>query len=203
MSTDVFSSLSLSHNLSFVQYNVQSIVNKLDILQADLFEVDILSFTETWLNPGISTDDLLMQSYNIPERKDRTGDSHGGIMIYIKEGICYKRRNDLKIRGIECIWIELIHNQKHILGLFYRPPNSDAQYFSNIEDSIALATDTGISDIIITGYFYFIFFQSTSKKKIDSLCTQFSLHQSINQPTHYTEHSSSLIDIILVTIRIT
>ena len=49
MSTDVFSSLSLSHNLSFVQYNVQSILNKLDILQAELFEVDILSFTETWL----------------------------------------------------------------------------------------------------------------------------------------------------------
>ena len=36
------------------------------------------------------------------------------------------------------------------------------------------------------------------EKKNDSLCTQFSLHQSINQPTHYTEHSSSLIDIILV-----
>ena len=122
MSTDVFSSLSLSHNLSFVQYNVQSILNKLDILQAELFEVDILSFTETWLNPGISTDDLLMQSYNTPERKDRTGDSHGGIMIYLKEGIYYKRRNDLEIRGFECIWIEIIYNRKHILfGLFIDP----------------------------------------------------------------------------------
>ena len=30
------------------------------------------------------------------------------------------------------------------------------------------------------------------------LCTQFSLYQPIDQPTHYTEHSSSLIDIILV-----
>ena len=32
----------------------------------------------------------------------------------------------------------------------------------------------------------------------DSLCMQFSLYQSISQPTHFTEHSSSLIDIILV-----
>ena len=39
MSTDIFSSLNLSHNLSNV--------NKLDILQAELFEVDILSFKET------------------------------------------------------------------------------------------------------------------------------------------------------------
>ena len=146
MSTDVLSPLSLNHNLSFIQYNIQSIVNKLYILQAELFEVHILSFTETWLNPDISTDDLLMQSYNTQERKDRTGDSHGGITIYIKEEIYYKRRNDLEIRGIECIWIELIHNRKHILfGLVYRPPNSDAQYYSNIEDSIALAIDTGIS----------------------------------------------------------
>ena len=35
-------------------------------------------------------------------------------------------------------------------------------------------------------------------RKIDSLCTQFSLYQPINQPTHFTEHSSSLIDILLV-----
>ena len=31
MSTDVFSSLSISHNLSFVKYNVKKIVNKLDL----------------------------------------------------------------------------------------------------------------------------------------------------------------------------
>ena len=34
-------SLNLSHNLSFVHYNVQSILNKLDILEAELFEFDI------------------------------------------------------------------------------------------------------------------------------------------------------------------
>ena len=36
-------SLNLSHNLSFVHYNVQSILNKLDILEAELFEFDILA----------------------------------------------------------------------------------------------------------------------------------------------------------------
>ena len=36
-SNDIFSHLSLNHNLSFVQYYVQSIVNKLDIIQAELF----------------------------------------------------------------------------------------------------------------------------------------------------------------------
>ena len=33
--------------------------------------------------------------------------------------------------------------------------------------------------------------------KIRDLCEQFSLEQVINEPTHYTEHSSSLLDVIL------
>ena len=199
VSTNVFSHLNFINNLSFVQYNVQSILNKLDVLQAELLEIDILSFTETWLNPDISTEDIMLQSYNTPERKDRPGDPHGGVVIYVKNGIFYKRRNDLEIKGIESIWIEIIHNHKSILfGLFYRPPNADGQCFSNIEDSISLAIDTVISDIIITGDFNFNYQNVQARRKIDMLCTQFSLHQQIDQPTHYTEQSSSLIDIILV-----
>ena len=137
LSTDVFSLLNLSNNLSFVQYNVQSVLNKLDVLQAELFEIDILSFTETWLSPDIPTEDLMLQFYNTPDRKDRPGDPHGGVMIYVKNGIHYKRRHDLELRGIESIWIELVHNHISILyGLFYRPPNANEQYFLNIEDSV-------------------------------------------------------------------
>ena len=116
-SNAIFSHLSLNHNLSFVQYTVQSIVNKLDIIQAVHCEIDIHSFTEKWLNPDISTEDIMLQSYSVPERKDRPGDPHGGVVIYVKNGIFYKRRNDLEIRGIESIWIELIHNRKKTLSL--------------------------------------------------------------------------------------
>ena len=120
-------------------------------------------------------------------------------MIYVKEGLHYKRRADLEIQGIECIWIEVANNNKRILfGLFYRPPNSSASYFSDIEDSVALAVDTGISDIIITGDLNVNFLTPQTRRKIDSLCIQFMLYQSINQPTHFTETSSSLIDIIFV-----
>ena len=36
-----------------------------------------------------------------------------------------------------------------------------------------------------------------TSNKIKSICEQFSLTQTIDNPTHFTEHSSSLIDIIL------
>ena len=194
-----FSSISLNQNLSFVHYNVQSIVNKLDILHAELLDFDILAFTETWLSPAVSTNDLMLQSYNIPERKDRTGGPYGGVIVYVKNGVFYKRREDLEIRGLECLWIEVINPRRRILfELFYRAPYSDANYYNNIEDSVSLAVDTGIKDIVITGDFNLNYLNNTSTRKIDSLCMQFSLYQSISQPTHFTEHSSSLIDIILV-----
>ena len=62
----------------------------------------------------------------------------------------YGRGRDLEHIGVECVCVELTSKHKHILfGLFYRPPNSDALYFSSIEDSMHLA----IQDIIVTGDF--------------------------------------------------
>ena len=59
---------------------MQSIVPKLDILLTELYKFDILTFSETWLNPMVNNHDLFMQSYQIPWRKDRVGDNHGGVM---------------------------------------------------------------------------------------------------------------------------
>ena len=199
MSTSIFNSFSSGHNLSFVHYNIQSILSKLDLLHAELVHFDILAFTETWLSASVDTDDLLLDTYKRPERKDRVGDCHGGVILYVKDNLYYKRRVDLEIAGIENIWIELAENHKRILfGVFYRPPSYDATYFLNIEDSIALAVDTGLSDIIVTGDFNLNMLNIRTSRKIESLCIQFSLYQSIDQPTHFTENSSSLIDIVLV-----
>ena len=199
MSATIFCSLNTSHNLSFVHYNVQSILPKLEILHAELIEFDKLAFTETWLSPTDDPDDLLLQLYNKPERKDRVGDTHGGVMLYVKEGLPYKRRDDLVIRGIESIWIEVANRHRHILfGLFYRPPNSGINYYLDIENSLHLAVDTDISDIIITGDLNLNILSPLTSRKIEAFCSQFSLYQSINEPIHFTEHSSSLIDILLV-----
>ena len=91
-------------------------------------------------------------------------------MLYVKEGLHYKRRDDLEIQNIESIWIEVANSHKRILvGLFYRPPNSDSQLFSNIEDSIGLAVDTGINAIILTGEFNLNMNKNSSLRKIESI----------------------------------
>ena len=77
-------SLGLSRHLSFVHYNtcIQSIVPKLDIIMAELSEFDILSFSETWLNPVVTNDDISLLPYHLPKCKDHAADSHGGVIIY-------------------------------------------------------------------------------------------------------------------------
>ena len=85
-----------------------------------------------------------------------------------------------------------------MVGTFYRPPESSSLVFTDIENSIGMAVDTGISDIVILGDFNLNTLNERTAKKIKDLCKQCDLSQLINKPTNYTEVSSSIIDLIMV-----
>ena len=68
-----------------VHYNVQSFANKIDIIEPELTDFDIISLTETWLNDSIPNEDLKFNEFQAPFRRDLIGDSHGGIMVYVKK----------------------------------------------------------------------------------------------------------------------
>ena len=77
--------------------------------------------------------------------------------------------------------VEIANTRKHILfGLFYRPPNSNANCYSMIEESLSIAVDTNISDIIVTNDFNINLLNPRSTTKIRSLCTQFSFSWQLN-----------------------
>ena len=80
---------------------------------------------------------------------------------------------------------------------FYRPPNSTADYFTILSESIDRAYNTNIPDIVITGDFNFNM-RTNGNNKIKDLIQNYNLEQLINEDTHFTENSSSLIDLILV-----
>jgi hypothetical protein len=182
-----------------VHYNIQSLLHKIDILYTGLRDFDIICFTETWLNESIPSSNILFDGFHQPIRKDRT-DSHGGVAIYVNENISFKRRHELELNNVECIWIEvfLSKNKSILFGVFYRPPSADSLYMKSIEDSIGLARETRINDIIITGDFNINALVAPSARKINELCLQYDLTQLIYEPTHYTEQSSSIIDLIFV-----
>ena len=194
-----FINIDYSKYLTIIHHNVQSLFPKIDEIYAEFKEIDILSFSETWLSDNVHSDDLHLTDFHSPERKDRVSNRYGGVIVYVKSNINYTRRLDLEPDGLECIWIDLLLKKKHVLfGTFYRPPSSGRQCLSSIENSVQLAVDTGISDIIITGDFNYDMLKPSSSRVVSSLCQQFGLKQIIDEPTHFTENSSSLIDIFLI-----
>ena len=186
-------------NFSIVHYNIQSLVGKLDQIQIELSHFDVIALSESWLSDNVSTDEILFQNYQRPFRKDRVENSYGGVIIYVKENIPCKRRLDLEIEGLECIWLEIkLKNKTILLSLVYRPPNSPAQRLTDIENSIDLAYDTNIRNIVITGDFNLNYLDASSKRKITSVFNQYNLTQLIQEPTNFTENSSSLLDLVFI-----
>ena len=84
-----------------------------------------------------------------------------------------------------------------LVGGFYKPPNSSPDYFELLKESIDRACNTGIINIIITGDFNCNMTQSIPNKMRD-LMSEYNLSQLISDDTHVTEHSSSLLNLILV-----
>ena len=84
-----------------------------------------------------------------------------------------------------------------LTGGFYRPPNSNTAYFDLITESVDRAYDTNITDIYILGDFNHNL-SSNNRNNVSELIQTYNLHQLINVNTHFTEQSSSLIDLILV-----
>ena len=124
-------------------------------------------------------------------------------MIYVKDSVFYKKRHDSEPHNVECIGIEIqLKHTRNVFGHFHRPPDSDMAYFFSIEDSMSLALDTQIYNIIVTGDFSLYILSQQTAYEVSELCKQVSLYQTVIEPTLYTENSSSLIDIILTSDKI-
>ena len=72
----------------------------------------------------------------------------------VKSELYAKRRIDLELQNTEWIWVEIfVDHKKLLIGTFYRSPNSTNDALIAIVNSIGLANDTNIHDILITGDF--------------------------------------------------
>ena len=97
--------------------------------------IDIFGMVETFLQSDIDNNALRVQNYNNFERRDRLQKRGGGIIVYIKNSMTYRRRYDFEIEDIESICIEIkVPNVKPFLIIFiYRPPNSAQSWVDKFE----------------------------------------------------------------------
>ena len=189
-------SLEISH------LNVRSLRNKIDIVETELNNNDILCLTETHLNPDIVDSDLIIDNYSSEfDRLDRRTGPGGGIIIYHKNNISVKRRPDLEHLNLEMLWIEIqINTHKLLLGCIYRPPDSLVNYWDDLDSILERAIDTGL-DLVITGDLNINMLNLQPQSHVHRLLSKYNLSNLINEPTRITPTTSTSIDIIFTNNR--
>ena len=204
-----------NYNLLAMQLNIRSVLahqhelkQLLQMLEKKNSRIDAVSPCETFLTKNTAN------MVNIPGYTHignfRTKKKGGGVSILLKEGLSYKRREDLDIfqKGFtESIFVEIIskNGKKIILGSMYRPPNTQIEQFSNnLIDIIHKAKNTGSNLIpeIVIGMDHNVDLlkgmQHAPIHKFIEDISNLNLLPTITCPSRITSQSATLIDNIYV-----
>ena len=89
-------------------FNIRSLLKHIDEFRAFLRKkhFDTTCLNETMLDETIANNEVLIDGYQII-RKDRNRHG-GGVLLYIRDTINYKLRNDLMLNSLEMITMEVL-----------------------------------------------------------------------------------------------
>ena len=116
------------HLMKLMHLNTQSMMSSFDefCISLKTYPFDLVASSETWL-----TDNQYLLDYvNIPgyifEYHNRKGKRGGGVGIYIKEDIKYKRRKDIENLkpNLEHLWVEIMGKNRFsniLVCVLYQP----------------------------------------------------------------------------------
>ena len=118
--------------LHFMHLNINSLLNKIDELHyiARSSNAAVIGITETKLGNTVYDSEVTVDGYNIV-RNDRNR-SRGGVACYIRNNICFNRKNCLS-DNIENIFIDLLFPKTKPISvcIIYKPP-SQSQFLQQI-----------------------------------------------------------------------
>ena len=131
-------------------------------------------------------------------------EGYGGVVIYVREGLAFRLRNDINTGGQECLWIELIRNKckPTLVCCAYRAPDSDFQTFiSSLHESVS-SVDLEKSDVVILGDLNADMMASSKLPKRDkqellNFSRAYNFTQLIKEPTRITDTSRTMIDLVV------
>ena len=117
----------------------------------------IFSLSETHIDDCSSSQIFKIPGYSFIH-KDRENGSHGGVATYINESIPYTRRTDLKVKHLECIWLEIKfpHTKSFLFSVWYRSPSTSKFLPANFNDLLTTSLSLATAEekvIILTGVF--------------------------------------------------
>ena len=117
-------------------------------------KLHIFGMSETKLKSHKINSIFKVNCFQSPFRKDNNDNGGGGIIVYVREGILAKRREDLETNDIACLWLEICPNngESFLVGNMYRPPDTKVEFNDRFEDFIDIVSDQN-KEFIILGDF--------------------------------------------------
>lgn len=170
------------------------------------YSVDIMAINETWLRAGEEARAPAPPGYrlrHIPRPADVRARG-GGVGFYLKRGLNARLIAHPPVHSVEQMWLGFnINGTKFAIGTAYRPPWLSTDVFIDaLTESISSLAE--FDNLILLGDFNINIMnaQEANLKKINEFLTCMNLIQYVNQPTHFTEHSETLIDVICSNMRV-
>ena len=126
---------------------------------------------------------------------NRKINSGGGLIVYVRDGICCNRRTDLEQLNLECIWLEIkpVKSKPFLLGNIYRPPNSTVQWNAIFEDCIEDVLKEE-KEIYLMGDINRDLLNNQINNAWTEYIEAFGLTQLVSEATRVTSDSKTLID---------
>ena len=181
--------------------NIASIYKHIDELRLFMEKqpLDILAINETRLDKTVPDSVVNLVGYNIV-RQDRNRNG-GGVCVYIRTSIEFRRRLDLENDSLEMIALDIKkpNSRSFLVSCWYRPPHSPVECFDIFEECLNKAEDE-YKDIYITGDINCNVMSNSPESHTSRLVNLIETHQLsqlINQPTRVTEETRTLIDLFI------
>lgn len=192
--------------LSLIHINIRSIPKHFDeweyYLETLQFKFNIIGISETWLREE-NVESYNMKGYQhvYQYRSNRKG---GGVSLFVSNFFNFNKRSDLCVNQpyMESVFIEIpkvcISNKKDlIIGVLYRPPNTDVIKFNEQLGEVLDVVKRENKDLYIMGDFNINLLEAENHPpSADFIDTLFANHifPLISKPTRITKDKASLID---------
>ena len=186
--------------LTLLAVNISSLPQHFDsffdqCVNATSLKFDVIGFCETRLNDTICS---LYSSAGYSSYHNNKNTQGGGISIYLNELFQANKLNHLcfQLPYLESLFLEIVQPNKFIIGMIYRPPNSNIDdFFTSLTSIMNMLTDS-TTPVYIMGDFNINILHSTEKnaQTLVNLFHSYLFMSVINKPTRVIRTSATIID---------
>lgn len=164
------------------------------LLRSEENDISMLGLSESKL--GCEVPDSFYQIENFQcFRKDKVQGS-GGLLIYVKNDVSCKRREDLEHVNFESVWLEVFPkcSKSFLVGHFYRNPQSNITWNETFDDQVEKVMDEN-KEVFILGDFNKDLLNLQIKQQWLDYINSHGLVQHVGEATRVVpNHSKTLID---------